>query len=563
MAWLLPPERDIGVLRAPVRSTLILLGLFLLGFLAFGLLERLGIEVWLAPIGVIAGAVAVFIVAALLSHSRRAVDFYVADRRTPASFGGLAVAAGFAGLLTIGLAGGAFGTYDEFLVMAAGFAAGLVFVAFTIAPRLRHVGGYSAGDYLALRFGGTWVRLIFAVIAFTVSFLLLVAQLKITAPIFATVIGLTPRHALYAAAGVTVLAVLPGGMRSLTWTQAIQYFIVLVACLVPAGSLIMRGTAGDMAAANEFASLLGSAIPNAEASGGDTGTALPFLLAAFGMAALPHLTARALTAGSERAAATSMIWAVLYAVILVLVGLFLAILFEEIGDWSAAGGLLQIAALFASLPAVLAGLVLAGALAAPFCHRHGVAFRRRHRHQPRHLGRDRRQARHGRPAHHHRAAVPDRGRRLSRRAWRRSSTSSRRRCCAGRWRWPPPAGWRRSSSGLPGGGRSISAPIAGMVAGFGFTGLAFVLQQSGLFGGAAGGGIAAMGAPTAGIAGLGIAVAVTVGVSVVMPAPEADGEQAAQGGDQHAGRSIADPRAPGLIMLDRSAGLPARQRPLS
>jgi hypothetical protein len=112
MAWLMPPERDIGVLKAPIRSTLGLLGLFLAVLLAFGLLERLGLEAGLAPLGVIGAAVALFVFAALLAHSRRAVDFYVADRRLSSAFGGLAAAGGFAGLLTIGLAGGAFRSYS-------------------------------------------------------------------------------------------------------------------------------------------------------------------------------------------------------------------------------------------------------------------------------------------------------------------------------------------------------------------------------------------------------------------------------------------------------------------
>jgi cation/acetate symporter len=71
--------------------------------------------------------------------------------------------------------------------------------------------------------------------------------------------------------------------------------------------------------------------------------------------------------------------------------------------------------------------------------------------------------------------------------------------------------------------------IAGMVAGFGFTGLAFVLEQTGLFGGAEAGGLAAIGAPAAAVAGLALAVAVTIGVSLVMPMPEPEAEKEADG----------------------------------
>lgn len=543
MAWLLPPERDIGVLKAPIRSTLILLGLFLLELLAFGLLERIGIEVWLAPVGVIGGAMAVVIVAALLSHSRRAVDFYVADRKTPAAFGGLAAAASLAGLLTIGLAAGAYRDYGEFLAMAAGFALGFLLMGFTIAPRMRHVGAYSAADYLAARFGGFWVRLIFAIVAFTVSFLLLIAHLKITAPLLATVIGLTPAHALYAAAAVTVFAVLPGGMRSLTWTQAIQYFVILVACLVPAGSLIVRGAAGDMAVANEVTALIANTFPSMGEDSGGNGTVLPLLLAAFGAAALPHLSGRALTAGSERGAVMSMAWAVLYAAIIALLGLLLALLFEEIGEWNAGGGLLQIAALFASLPAVLAGLVLAGALAALFAVGVGSLF-----------------AAATALSHDLWDEIVDRrgteGRRIVVARLSLIAVGASAAALEPVLDVEPAAllGWALALAASGGLAplliglwwrRAIDiGAVAGMVAGFGFTGLAFVLQQSGLFGGAAAGGLAAMDAPTAGVAGLALATVITVGVSIVMPGPD---PEAAPEADRAVGK--------------QSEPLPIRERP--
>ena len=528
MAWLLPPERDIGVLRAPIRSTAILLGVFLLVVLAFGLLERLGVEAGLAPVGVLGAAIALFVVAALLSHSRRAVDFYLADRKTSAGFGGLAGAAGFAGLLSIGLAGGAYRGYVEFLAAAAGLAVGFLILAFALAPGLRRVGAYSAGDYLAARFGGVWVRLTWAIVAITVCFLLLVAHLKITAPLVATVVGLTPEHALYAATGVTVLAVLPGGMRSLTWTQAIQYFVILVACLVPAVSLIVRGTTGDAAMQNEFATRLAQSLPDWRVGDATSGTALPFLLAAAGAASLPHLTARSLTAASTRGALISMAWAVLYTLVLIVVGLLLALLLDEAGDWDAADGLLQVAALFASLPAVLAGLVLAGVLAALFAV--GVASLFTASCAISHDIWDEivdRRGPEGRRIVIARLALivvaalatalvpllkvePSA---LLRWALALSASGGIAPLIIGLW-------WRRAID--------IGA-IAGMVAGFGFTGLAFVLEQSRLFAGPEGGGLGAIGAPTAAVVGLALAVVVTVGVSLVMPVPEPQDERQADG----------------------------------
>jgi cation/acetate symporter len=534
MTWLLPPERDIGVLKAPVRSTAILLGIFTLAVLGLGLLERLGVDADLTPLGVLSAGVALVVIAALLSHSRRAVDFYVADRKTPAAFGGLAGASSFVGLLTIGLAGGAFGGYADLIGAAAGFAAGYLVFAIALAAGLRRVGAYTAGDYLAARYGGEWARIAGALVVFTVSFLLLVAHLKITAPLVATVVGLTPEHALYLAAGVTAIAVLPGGMRSLTWTQAIQYLVVLIACLVPAVSLMVRGTAGDVAVSREFGRVLSESLPDWKSGGAASGTVMPFLLAALGAASLPHLVARSLTAASPRSAALSMAWAALYALLLIAVGLVLALLLDQSGDWNAAVGLIEVASLFTSLPAVLAGLVLAGVLAALFSIGVASLF----------------------------AATTA----LSHDIWDelidRKGPEGRRiviarlmlvAVAAGAVALVPrlnvePSALLRWALALAASG--LSAPIlvgiwwrraidigaiAGMVAGFGFTGLAFVLEQTGLF--AAAGGIATIGAPAAAVAGFVLAVGVTIGVSLVMPAPEPDAESDGLG-SRHDSRPI-------------------------
>lgn len=521
MAWLLPPERDIGVLKAPIRSTLILTGLFVLVMLAFGLLERLGLEAGLAPVGVLGAAVVLFIVAALFSHSRRAVDFYVADRKTVSAFGGLAAAGGLAGLLAIGLAGGAFGGYQAFLVAATGLAVGALILASTLAPGLRRISGYSAGDYLAARFGGPWVRLAWATVAFTVSFLLLIAHLKIAAPLFATVVGLTPQSALIVAAGATVLAVLPGGMRSVAWTQAIQYLMILIACLVPAGSLIVRGTAGDVALAGDVARLLADTVPDWHRGGAAGGTVLPFLLFALGAAALPHLNTRALAAASPRSAFLSFAWAALYLVILVALGLVLALLLGETGDWNVAGGPLPVAALFVSLPAVLAGLVLAGVVAALFAVGMAALFSATTA-----LTHDvwdeiiDRKGPEGRRIVIARSTLIAIGAlatlltpvldvepaALLHWALAIAAAGGLAPILVGLW-------WRRAID--------IGA-IAGITAGFGFAGLAFVLSESGLFGGVEGGGLGAFGAPSAAIAGLVVSAAVTIGVSLVLPAPEAD-----------------------------------------
>ena len=301
MAGLLPPERDFGVLDTPLRSIFVLVGGFVLILLAFALIERIGFRGGFVSVGVIAAALALGAFVALLSHGRRAVDYYVGERRVAGPFGGLAAASAFAGILAVGLIGGAYETRLEFLASAIGLAFGFLLLAALGAPALRRLGVYTAGDFLARRFGGVWVRLTGAAVAFAASFFLLLAHFKVASSLLATLTGLDPRNALLGAAALTALPALAGGMRSLTWTQAVQYFVVLLACLAPAAYLSLEGEAlpGD------FGLLLLGNLP-AWGSEAFARFAVPALFMALAAASLPHLMARALAAPSGREAAASL-----------------------------------------------------------------------------------------------------------------------------------------------------------------------------------------------------------------------------------------------------------------
>jgi cation/acetate symporter len=362
MARLMPPERDIGVLQAPIRSCIAVIGAFVVVVLALALLERLGIDSGAALTGVIGAALALFVFAALVSHSRRAIDFYVADRKVSGAFGGLVSAATFAGLLILGLAGGAFATRADLLVSIAGLATGYFILAVLIAPGLRGLGAYTPGDFLAARFGGAWTRLTWAAVAFSSSLLLLIGVVQITATLVGTIFGLAPEHALYGSAALLAIAALPGGMRSLSWTQAIQYFVVALAAIVTAG-FVMQADLTVGSVITETASAFFTNLPDWQSLAG-TKSVLPVLLAALGAASLPHHVTRALTAERGHGSITSMTSGIFFAAVLIVLGFVLADLFadSEAGDFSA-GALADLTNRIPGLSGVVAGLALAGTLA--------------------------------------------------------------------------------------------------------------------------------------------------------------------------------------------------------
>lgn len=365
MAGLRPPEEDIGVLQVPARLGLALFGLFGILLIALALLERVGVDSGNFPLAVTVASFGIVIVMAFLSPGRRPGDFYVAGRSIAPIIGGLAAASGLSGLLVVGLAAGGAGI----VATACGLLLGLLISTFLIAPGLNRYGGYTAGHFLAARFGVT-ARLVGVAVAFSASFLLLAAQLKMAAPLAASIFGMTPAHGLYATTGLLVLILLPGGMRSLTWTQFTQYFVIALACLLPASFLSAQDAASRSAAlatASGFAPLL-QALAQPVRAGAAMQALLPVLLIAVGIASLPPMLARSLATSSGREAAFTTGCAFVFTLVLITACLVLGqVLFATAGIAGAdvvAGDLVAQALLLTALPSFLAGLLMAGMLAA-------------------------------------------------------------------------------------------------------------------------------------------------------------------------------------------------------
>lgn len=523
MARLLPPERDISVLDAPVRSSLGLLGIFLLVIVTFGLLERIGLEGGFAPIAVVVTALALFILVALSSHSRRPVDFYIADRMISGPYNGVACASIFAGLAAVGLAGDAADWNAAFFVQATGLCVGFLLLAFLIAPGLRRFGAYTIGDFLALRFGGFWARVVGACVAFTAAFLIVVVHLRIAGGLLASLIGLPPETALYVATALTILAVLPGGMRSLTWSQGIQYLVMALAALLTAAFLGV-GTSPDVVIVEQVSQQLAQTLP-AWGDGVLVGLVLPALVTAAGAAALPLFTVRALTVPSPRQAGSAMLWALVFSVLVAFAGLILSQRLADIVEIGAlpgaAGGLLQPALLFAKLPAVLAGLVIAGTLAALFALGQAALFSATTA-----ISHDLWDEIFDRTGPEGRRILVARLVAVGIAATAASLVPMLQANVAVLLAWalafaaaggfvPLVVGfwWRRCND---------AGAVGGMLAGFGFVLLEFLLEQGLAAGGADVGGWTGLGPQTTALIGLLLSLAATIGVSLMTAAPGAD-----------------------------------------
>ena len=364
MAGLLPPVRDIGVMRAPVRSCLFLAGIFVAILLCLALVGRLGIVPDRLSQAVIVAAFAFAALVGLAAHGVRPVDFYVADRGVPAALNGMAAAMALTGFAVVGIAGGV--TESGLVRQIAGLLIGYGLAALFFAAGLRRFGGYSVPDFFAARFGGAAIRVLAAAIVFASSFLVLLAILAAAEPLVSGIFGLGSDLALTLTAAALILAVLPGGVRSLTWTEIVYFFLVAFGCLFPAALLSIQAAGETSPAIASAAELEALMAPFVDPFAGDPrGWASTLALFAIGSASLPLVLQRALTAESPRAAAGSMIWAMLFVVMLMAGALAFA---SSLGIWSAVGGTGAIApaALVADLSPVIIGLVLAALLATIF-----------------------------------------------------------------------------------------------------------------------------------------------------------------------------------------------------
>ncbi len=176
-------------------------------------------------------------IALAIYSSRRARttgDFYVASRSVPAWWNASAIsgeylsAASFLGVAGLILAGGA-----DAVWFPVGYAVGYVLLLALVAAPLRRSGAYTLPDFCEARLRSARVRLAASVLVVLIGWLYVVPQLQGAGLAMRTLLG-TPAWLGGVLVALTVLAVIVGGgMRSVTMVQGFQYWLKLVAIMVP------------------------------------------------------------------------------------------------------------------------------------------------------------------------------------------------------------------------------------------------------------------------------------------------------------------------------------------
>ena len=220
---------------------------YTLGFVAFvGViagLEQMGMSRrWIGVI-FLGATVALYAVIGIISRTTDPVEYYVAGRRVPAMYNGMATAADWMSAASfIGLAGTLYLQGYAGLAYVMGWTGGYVLVALLLAPYLRKFGQFTIPDFLAERYGGGAPRLIGLLAAILCSFIYLVAQIYGVGLITTQLTGVDFVLGIFLGLGGVLLCSFLGGMRAVTWTQVAQYIILVIAYLVPVIWLSVKQT---------------------------------------------------------------------------------------------------------------------------------------------------------------------------------------------------------------------------------------------------------------------------------------------------------------------------------
>jgi cation/acetate symporter len=177
----------------------------------------------------------------VLGRTTNAEEYYVAGRRIPAFYNGMATAADWMSAASfISLAGALYlqgfsgsGGQAGGLAYVMGWTGGFCLVALLIAPHLRAMNLYTLPDFFSQRYGGKWPRLLAAWAAILCSFTYVVAQIYGIGLIASRLTGVQFEIGILLGLGGVLLCSFLGGMRAITWTQVAQYMILLMAFLIP------------------------------------------------------------------------------------------------------------------------------------------------------------------------------------------------------------------------------------------------------------------------------------------------------------------------------------------
>ncbi|MFI6491296.1 cation acetate symporter [Streptomyces sp. NPDC050564] len=191
-------------------------------------------------------AVALVVVATVLVGafglriSRTTSDFYVASRTVGPRLNAAAISGEYLSAASfLGIAGLVLVQGPDMLWYPVGYTAGYLVLLLFVAAPLRRSGAYTLPDFAEARLGSGAVRRLAGAFVVGVGWLYLLPQLQGAGLTLAVLTDAPDWFGGVLVAVVVVATVAAGGMRSITFVQAFQYWLKLTALLVPALFLVL------------------------------------------------------------------------------------------------------------------------------------------------------------------------------------------------------------------------------------------------------------------------------------------------------------------------------------
>ena len=209
-------------------------GTFLAFIILLAILEYLGVPNRVIGYLFVFFTIAVYAIIGVMTRTAEVSEYYVAGRRVPAFYNGMATGADWMSAASfVGMAGTLFLLGYDGLAWVLGWTGGYVLVSVLIGPYLRKFGAYTVPDFMSFRFGGNFARFLAVIVLVACSFTYVTAQIFGTGIIASRFLGIQFEVAVFVGLVGILLCSMLGGMRAVTWTQIAQYIVLIVAYLIP------------------------------------------------------------------------------------------------------------------------------------------------------------------------------------------------------------------------------------------------------------------------------------------------------------------------------------------
>jgi cation/acetate symporter len=263
------------------------------------------------------------------SRVRDSKGFYVAGQGVPAIANGAATAADWMSAASfIGMAGLISFSGSDGAVYLMGWTGGYVLLALLLAPYLRKFGHFTVPDFIGARYYSETARIVAAICAIFISITYVAGQMKGVGVVFSRFLEIQLAWGVVIGMLIVGFFAVLGGMKGITWTQVVQYFVLILAFIIPSVAISSLLTDSAIPQIGFAFSDVPEKLNTVLMELGEKEYTKPFgkfsrlnvfcITAAlmFGTAGLPHVIVRFYTVKNVRAARYSAVWAILFIAIL-------------------------------------------------------------------------------------------------------------------------------------------------------------------------------------------------------------------------------------------------------